>query len=449
MITRRDFVGTAAVLGLATAQNDRPPNIVFILADDLGYGNLGCYGQKVIATPNLDRMAAEGMRFTQAYAGCTVCAPSRCCLMTGLHTGHARVRGNTKPEVPLEAADLTVAEVLKKAGYRTGLFGKWGLGHAGTPGIPNRKGFDEFFGYHTQLQAHTYYPQQLWDNQSEYILPGNFGPKKRDWSPDLFLPRALRFIDQNRARPFFLYFASTLPHADNELGRDTGDGMEIPSYGRYAGEKWPSPEKGFAAMVTRLDEDAGKILAKIKEAGIDGNTIVFFSSDNGPHHEGGHDPEFFHDHGALRGIKRDLYEGGIREPALVRWPGHIQPGAVSDHPWAFWDFLPTAAKLAGAAVPPGLDGIPFTGALLGQPQPVHDFFYWEFHEQGFSQAVRMGKWKGVRLAKRANPIEIYDLNADPSETRDVAAANPGVVDEIREHMRTARRESPAFPIQER
>ncbi len=338
--------GSALTLG--RAQTRRRPNIVFLLADDLGYGDLGCYGQKRISTPNIDQLAAEGMRFRQAYAGCTVCAPSRCALMTGKHSGHGRVRGNANPEVPLAAGDVTVAEVLRKAGYRTGMFGKWGLGDAGTTGMPNQKGFDEFFGYHTQLMAHTYYPQELWENDHEFTVAGNLGVKKT-WSPDLILPRALKFIEQNRERPFFLYVPFTMPHANNELGSATGDGMEIPDRGQYEKEGWPSPEKGFAAMVTRMDSDAGKILATLKSTGLENNTVVFFTSDNGPHHEGGHDAAYLGSSGGLRGAKRDLYEGGIREPSIVKWPGRVKPGTVSDQIWAFWDFLPTAAEIAKRA----------------------------------------------------------------------------------------------------
>ncbi|MBV8816965.1 MAG: arylsulfatase, partial [Acidobacteriaceae bacterium] len=407
--------------------------------------DVGCFGQKVIRTPNLDRMAAEGMRFTQAYAGSTVCAPSRCALMTGKHTAHCRVRGNKNPEVPLAPEHVTIAEVLHRAGYRTGMFGKWGLGSAGTTGIPNKKGFDEFFGYHTQLQAHTYYPQQLWDNQSEYVIPGNFGPKKKVWSPDLMLPRALRFIEANRARPFFLCYPFTMPHADNELGADTGDGMEIPDYGEYAREAWPSQEKGFAAMVTRLDADVGRILAKLHETGVDENTLVIFSSDNGPHHEGGHNPEFFHDRGPLRGVKRDLYEGGIREPTIARWPGKIRAGSISDQVWAFWDVLPTFAELGGGRAPAGIDGISMVNALLGRPQQNHEFLYWEFHEGGFSQAIRMGDWKAVRRTGVDHPIELYDLHRDPGESHDVAGEHSELVDKMRMLMRTARTESDEFP----
>ena len=331
MVDRRTFLAsTAAALtpAASTAQPAPRPNIILILADDLGYGDLGCYGQTRIQTPNLDRMAAEGIRFTSAYAGSTVCAPSRCSLMTGLHTGHARTRGNRSPDLPLRPEDVTVTEVLKQAGYRTALFGKWSLGELGSSGYPTRKGFDEWFGFFSQLHAHNYYPEHLLDGESAWLCRGNMGMQRRDYAPDLFTERALRFLEkQNRATPFFLHLCYTVPHANNEMGRDTGDGMEVPSYGPYANRPWPQPEKGFAAMITRMDADIGRILAALKRRGLDENTLVIFTSDNGPHREGGHDPRFFESSGPLRGIKRDLYEGGIRVPMIARWPARIRGGA--------------------------------------------------------------------------------------------------------------------------
>ena len=317
-------------------------NIIFILADDLGYGDLECYGQKRIRTPQIDRLAAEGMRFTQCYAGSTVCAPSRCTLMTGLHTGHARIRGNA--QVPLEPDDVTVAEILKPAGYRTAIIGKWGLGNEGTTGVPNRHGFDEWFGYLDQVHAHNYYPEFLWRNERKWLLRGNANGQKGEYSHDWFTRGALNFIRINQKHPFFLYLAYTIPHANNEL-KDKG--MEVPGDAPYSKEDWPQQEKNKAAMITRLDADIGKILDKLKELKIDQDTILFFSSDNGPHKEGGVDPQFFASSGPLRGIKRDLYDGGIRVPMIVRWPGHVKAESVSDFVWAFWDFPPTAAELAG------------------------------------------------------------------------------------------------------
>lgn len=439
-VTRRQILALPAAISGRAASASRP-NIVFILADDLGYGDLGCYGQRRIPTPNIDRLASEGLRFTQAYAGSTVCAPSRCALMTGLHTGHARIRGNAR--VPLRPEDATVAKVLQRAGYRTGIAGKWGLGNAGTSGIPNLQGFDEWFGYLDQQHAHSYYPDHLWENQSEVILGNNLGLKK-EYSHDLFTRRALGFLDRHRSAPFFLYLAYTIPHANNELGRDTGNGMEVPNDAPFTSKPWPQQEKNFAAMMTRLDSDVGRIMERIAALGLDGNTIVFFSSDNGPHREGGHDPDFFSSRGPLRGIKRDLYEGGVRVPMLARWPGAIRPG-VSSAVWAFWDFLPTAAELAGAAPPADTDGVSVVPILMGKPQRQERTLYWEFHEGGFSQAVRMGDWKAVRPGK-GKPLELYNLAEDPGETNNVAARNPEIVASMEAMLRRARTDSPDFPV---
>ena len=416
------------------------PNIIFILADDLGYGDPGCYGQKKIKTPNIDRLAAEGMRFTQCYAGSTVCAPSRCCLMTGMHTGHARIRGNAR--VPLESSDVTVAEMLKPAVYNTAIMGKWGLGDEGTAGVPNRHGFDEWFGYLDQVQAHNYYPEYLWRNQRQWQLRGNANGGKGQYSHDLFTRAALNFIRINQQHPFFLYLAYTIPHANNEL-KDKG--MEVPGDAPYSKEDWPQPEKNKAAMITRLDADVGKILDKLKELRVDQGTIIFFSSDNGPHKEGGVDPKFFESSGRLRGIKRDLYEGGIRVPMIVRWPGKIKPGTTSDQVWAFWDFLPTAAEIAGVKPPKDIDGISMMPTLLGLKQTnQHEFLYWEFHERGFQQAARMGDWKAVKLGPE-NPLELYNLKTDESETQNVADKHPDIVARIGEYLKTARTESKNWP----
>jgi len=439
---RREFLTALAAGALHAQPGGRRPNILFILADDLGYGDLGCYGQQQIPTPNIDRIAAEGTRFTQVYAGCTVCAPSRCALMTGLHTGHAHIRGNAR--VPLRPQDTTVAEILKKAGYRTGIIGKWGLGNAGSTGVPNLKGFDEWYGYLDQQHAHSYYPDHLWNNDTEEIIADNLGLKKT-YSHDLFTTHALSFLDRSGGGPFFLYLAYTIPHANNELGKQTGNGMEVPGDAPFTGRTWPQVEKNFAAMVTRLDTDVGRVLDQLKRIGVDDNTIVFFTSDNGPHREGGHDPNFFHSGGPLRGIKRDLYEGGIRSPMLVRWPGKVKAGAVSDFPWAFWDFLPTASELAGTAPPHGIDGMSVLPSLLGRSQKPHEYFYWEFHEGGFKQAVRMGDWKGVRPGTTM-PVELYNLKEDIGEKKNVAADHPEVVSRIEKILASARTDSAEFPI---
>jgi len=420
------------------------PNIIFILADDLGYGDVGCYGQKVIKTPNVDRLAAEGLRFTQCYAGSTVCAPSRCALMTGLHNGHCRVRGNA--QVPLEPSDRTVAELLKAAGYATGLCGKWGLGEAGTTGHPNKKGFDFFLGYLNQTHAHNYFPDYLWKNDDKVSLPNvvekGVATKRAVYSPDLIVKEAAGFIEANMDRPFFLYFAPTLPHANNEAKKE---GMEIPSDAPYTAEAWPQPQKNHAAMITRLDADVGKVLDKLKELKLDDHTIVFFASDNGPHKEGGADPAFFHSSGPLRGYKRSMTEGGIRVPMVVRWPGHVKPG-MSDFVWAFWDFLPTAAELAGARAPAGIDGQSVAPVLLGAGAvKPHEFLYWEFHENGSKQAVRTGDWKAIR-SRVGGPLELYDLGKDPGEMEDVAAKHPEVVAKVETYLKTARTESKEWPL---
>jgi arylsulfatase A-like enzyme len=433
----------------AAAEPARPPNVLFILADDLGYSDLGCYGQKQIQTPNLDRLAAAGMRFTQCYAGSTVCAPSRCALMTGKHTGHATIRGNAL--VPLRPDDVTVAEVLKQAGYTTALIGKWGLGEPNSTGIPNRKGFDFFYGYLNQVHAHNYYPDYLWKNQEKVPLAGNVvkngvASERSQYSHDLFTREALAFVEEHRSRPFFLYLAYTIPHANNERGKAEGNGMEVPGDAPYSDKPWPQVEKNHAAMITRLDADVGRLVKRLQELGLDENTIVFFSSDNGPHKEGGADPQFFQSSGLLRGFKRDLTDGGTRVPMIVRWPGKIKAGTVSEQVWAFWDFLPTAADLAGARTPPGLDGFSIVPTLLGKgDQKQHEFLYWEFHERGSQQAVRMGDWKAIR-ARLDEPLVLYNLRTDIGETKNVATKHPEVVARIEAYLKSARTESAQWPL---
>lgn len=430
----------ASGAGGAAAQGAPPaarPNIIFILADDLGYGDLGSYGQKQIHTPRLDEMAREGMRFTQHYAGAPVCAPSRSVLMTGMHMGHTTVRGNfgrtaagEEARIPLRAQDVTVAELLKRAGYTTGMIGKWGLGEPGTTGLPSEQGFDYFLGYLNQAHAHEYYPDYLWRNGERMPLPGNANGRKTQYSHDIFVDSTLAFLDRNRDRPFFLYLPYTLPHALMEVPRDS----ILAGYEK----RFPEKEATFAAMVTRLDRDVGRILDRLRELGIDRNTIVIFAGDNGPHKEDGHDPDFFDSNGPLRGIKRDLYEGGIRIPMLARWPGRIRPGSVTDHISGFQDFLATAAQIAGVPAP-ATDGISYLPALTGREQPAHPYLYWEFYEGGPAQAVRMGRWKAVRKPGFTGPIALYDLRADLGERHDVAAAHPDLVRQItsimaREHV---------------
>jgi len=435
-------LGILACLTLGCNSMDRP-NVIFIMADDLGYGDLGCYGQKVIQTPQIDRLAAEGVRFTQFYSGSTVCAPARCCLMTGLHTGHAHVRGNKR--IPLRPADVTVAEIFKRAGYATGIVGKWGLGEPGTTGIPNRQGFDYWFGYLNQRNAHNYYPPFLWKNQRKYPLGGNRDEGRNQYSHDLFTQEALAFLERCQDQPFFLYLAYTIPHANNELGRKAGDGMEVPDYGPYADRDWPTTQKGQAAMITRMDRDIGRIIARLQALGLDRRTLVIFSSDNGPHAEGGVDPKFFDSNGPLRGIKRDLYEGGIRVPMIARWPGKLKEGRVSEQVWAMWDFLPTMADLVGVKAPAGLDGISMLPALLDKPQEGHEYLYWEFHERGFNQAVRMGDFKAVRKGLDGK-LKLFNLTTDIGEQHDVAGEHPEIVAKIEAYLKTARTPSEHWPV---
>lgn len=435
-----------------------PPNIVLIVADDLGYGDLGSYGQAEIQTPRLDALASEGMRFTDFYAGSTVCAPSRSALMTGMHTGHTPIRGNkeVKPygQHPLPDATVTIAEVLKAKGYRTGLIGKWGLGAPGSEGIPGNQGFDYFYGYLGQRHAHNYYPEFLFRNEERVPLKNVMPEPKRgdgagvatekvEYSHDLIAQEAIDFVEREHEGPFFLALTATIPHANNE-GKQ--DGMEVPDLGIYAERDWPEQQKGHAAMISLLDKDVGRLLDKLEELGVADNTLILFTSDNGPHREGGNDPDFNDSNGPLRGIKRDLYEGGIRVPLIARWPGRVAAGSTSDYAGAFWDFLPTFAELAEADAPEGLDGQSFVPALTGGEQPVHEFLYWEFHEgKGSKQAVRMGDWKGVRLSP-TGPLELYDLSSDIGEENDVAGAHPDVVQKMEAYLATARTESEFWPL---
>ena len=440
-------------------QQARPaqPNILLIHADDLGYGDVGAYGQTRFETPSLDRLAREGTRFTQYYSGSTVCAPSRAALMTGMHTGHGWIRGNG--DIPLRDVDTTVAMSLRDAGYRTAVIGKWGLGGPGTSGQPDRKGFEYSFGFLDHRHAHRQYTDHLWRNGER--VGTNLD---RDYVNDLFTQETVAFIERADARPFFVYLNYTVPHAELRAPADSLDplkgrfpetpftnekadarpaGAEVdgPSLG-YRSQ--PTPRAAFAAMIARMDRDIGRLADVVRARGLEERTLILFTSDNGPHREGGADPQFFGSSGGLRGIKRDLYEGGIRVPMIARWRGTIPAGRVSDHVWTHWDMFPTLADLAGARTPQGIDGLSMARALRGQPQPSHESLYWEFHERGFQQAARMGRWKGVRLKKDA-PLELYDLDADRNEERDLAAANPGVVAKIDAYLKTARTPSERWP----
>ncbi len=439
------LISQAISIGKAqTPKRASKPNIIFIMADDLGYGDLGSYGQRFITTPNLDRMAGEGIRFTQFYAASPVCAPSRASFITGQHQGHVYIRGNTslkRERIPLRPQDVTVAEVLKRAGYRTGVIGKWGLGEPGTTGIPNRKGFDYWFGYLNQAHAHNYYPDYLWRNEERVSIP------KGTYSHDLLTNETLDFVRREKQNPFFLYLAYTIPHANNELGRETGNGMEVPDDAPYSNEDWTPQQRNYAAMITRMDADIGKLFELLKELKLDENTLVLFSSDNGPQgvDEGGYDLTLFGSSGPLRGKKRDLYEGGIRVPMIARWPARIKGGQISDHIWTQWDFLPTAAAIAGLKPPASIDGISMLPALLGGRQPTHKYLYFEFHEPSFAQAVRMGRWKAVRRGMNG-AIELYDLQTDLAETRDVAAKNQQIVKRMEEIMKREHVESEHWPV---
>ena len=409
---RREFLSGLVCAALSAQTTTSKPNIVFILADDLGYGDLGCYGQKRIQTPNIDRLASEGVRFTQVYAGDTVCAPSRCALMTGKHTGHCRIRGNGNNST-LEASEITVAKVLKKAGYGTGIFGKWGLGGAGSPGVPNLQGFDEWFGYLDQRHAHTYYPDHLWENQREFYIPKNFS-MTREYSHDMLTPRAINFIETSKKDPFFVYLAYTIPHANDELGAATGNGMEVPDFGPYKDENWPAPEKGFAAMITRMDKDVGKLMASLKSLGLDENTLVIFTSDNGAHKEGGHDPEVFHSHGDLRGIKRDLYEGGIRVPTMARWPGRIKAGPGQRSGLGVLGFSSDRRRNwpGSAPSPPGLDGISMAAALCSASRRgATSIFTGNFMSEDSRRRCGWEIGRECASARAASPIDQLDPRA--------------------------------------
>lgn len=428
--------------------------MVLVVADDLGFGDLGSYGQERIRTPRLDALAARGIRFTDFYAGSTVCAPSRASLLTGLHTGHVRIRGNAR--IPLAPEDATLAGVLRAAGYATAAFGKWGLGEEGTPGAPEAKGFERFFGYLNQRHAHNYWPDHLWSDGERVALPNRVIPMgegsgvawwRRVYAPERILEEALAWLEAPRERPFFLYFAPTLPHANNEA---LAWGMEIPDEAPYADAPWPTAQRRHAAMITLLDAQVGRLVDALEARGAAADTLVIFTSDNGPHAEGGADPEFFDSNGPLSGIKRDLREGGIRVPLIVRWPGHAEPGRVSQAPAAVWDLLPTLAEAAGAETPAGLDGVSQLPVWEGRGRPARPgVLYWEFHPArgATPQAAREGRWKGLRAGPGA-PLALYDLERDPGETRDVAADHPRLVERLEALMAREHRDAPAWPLRD-
>jgi len=461
-LARRDFLATvgscAAALATSGCQAEQPekkPNIILIMADDLGWQELGCYGQKKIETPNIDRMAAEGMRFTEYYAGSAVCAPSRCNLMTGKHGGHAYVRSNSEVknpdpktfggQLPLPAAEVTIAEVLKAQGYATGCFGKWGLGGPGTSGDPLKQGFDRYYGFNCQRHAHNLYPRYLVDDDRKEMLEGNTrGLTGKHYGPQRVADEMLKFVKANKDRPFFLYYPTVLPHLalqapEEDIAHYRGRWEETP----YKGKSYlphPTPKSCYAAMITFIDKQVGKLLALLKELDLDKNTVVLFTSDNGTTHLGEQaDYKFFESVGPLRGLKGSLYEGGIRVPLVARWPGKIKPGTTSKHIAAHYDVPATLSEMAGTKFEASTDGTSFLPSLLGQAgkQKVPEYLFWDFAGYGNQIAVRMGKWKGIKRNMRKTPdapLELYDLEKDIGEKENVAAANPKIAAEIEKIM---------------
>ena len=446
------------------AQTDKPMNVIFILCDDMGYGDLGCYGQKYIQTPNLDRMAKEGMQFMQHYAGCPVSAPSRCSIQTGLHTGHTQIRGNREvnPEgqMPMVAGTYTIARLMKAAGYATGIFGKWGLGLPGSESTPNKMGYDEFYGYNCQRQAHTYYPNHLWHNETKIALPENNNKARKSYSQDLIHAQAMKFIRSKKDVPFFAMLTYTIPHAELKLPNDKFYKMYENTFeekpyinkvgyreGKGGYDTSMQPKASFAAMISRLDSYVGEIMEELKKQGIAENTMLFFSSDNGPHTEGGAQPAFFKSNGPLRGVKRDVYEGGIRVPFLAWSPSNIPAGKKTRHIAAFWDLMPTLAEVTKTSPAAYTDGISYLPTLLGKPfkQKEHKFLYWEFHEQRGRQAVRVGDWKLIRQPINGKTkVELFNISQDIHEDHNLAAMYPAKVTELVTIMDNARSESPIF-----
>jgi arylsulfatase A len=471
------FLAFFASLAVHSNANERDgrPNVVLIVADDLGYGELGCYGQKIIETPRLDELAREGVRFTQFYSGAPVCAPSRCVLMTGKHSGHAAIRDNRKPtgrkfaqlnkeyewkfpgQQPLPDGEVTLAELLKSRGYATGAMGKWGLGQIGTSGDPSHQGFDLFYGYLCQVHAHNHYPKFLWRNDKKELLPGNdAGATGETYSQDKFTEEALKFIREHQDEPFFLYLPFVISHLaiqvpESSLAQYRGKIEETPYKHAGSYHEHPSPHAGYAAMVSHMDRDIGRIVDLIEALGLAEDTIFIFTSDNGPTYGrlGGADSNFFNSSGPLRGRKGSVYEGGIRVPLIVSWPGAIPAGRVSDHVGAFWDVVPTLCEIAGAATPRDVDGISFAPMLTGKAkQREHEFLYWEFPAYGVQQAVRAGDWKIVRdgVDRNESEFELYNLGTDIAEQHDVAEENPDVVRRLSEMARMAHSPSRLFPL---
>jgi len=442
----------------ANAQKTTKPNIIFIFADDLGYGDIGCYGQQKIETPNIDKLAQKGMKFTQFYSGSTVCAPSRSSFLTGLHTGHTGIRGNVSypPEgqTPIPDSVITFANILQQNGYATAAFGKWGLGYITTSGDPNKKGFDLFYGYNCQTLAHNYYPDHLWNNHDRI----EFAAKDSIYSADIIHQQAIQYIKNSGEKPFFIYLPYTIPHGEVIVPHDSTYYYYIKKFkeqpvtvkkmydGRPLGE---CPHASFAAMIARLDRYVGDIVKLVEEKGIANNTLIIFTSDNGPHKEGGGDPDYFNSNGIYKGIKRDLYEGGIRVPFIAYLPGKIR-SSVIDHPAALWDMYPTFLQMVGVPIKKKIDGISLVPTLFQTgKQKQHEYFYWEFHENDGRQAIRWGKWKAIKLAvtKISDPaIELYNLDKDSQEVNNVAAQNPDIVKKMAELFSKEHRYDPDWPL---
>lgn len=496
MLNRIFFSGCAGFAALAAGAQTRP-NILYIMCDDMGYGDLACYGQQLIATPHIDRLASEGMRFTQAYAGSPVSAPSRATFMTGQHTGHTHVRANKEywsgsvrygdntdyavvGQEPYDTAHVILPEIFRDNGYTTGMFGKWAGGYEGSPSTPDRRGIDEFYGYICQFQAHLYFPnflnsysraagdagvqREVLEQNIQYPMFGPDYKQRAQYSADLIHRRALEWLDrQTSDRPFLGIFTYTLPHAELAQPEDSlllaykGRFCQERTYAGNAGSRYNPTDCGhaeFAAMISRLDAQVGEIMAKLREKGLDSTTVVIFTSDNGPHEEGGADPSYFNRDGLLRGIKRSTYEGGIRIPFIVRWPGHVPAGTVNPHQFAFYDLMPTFCDLAGisryeeryrnpALVADPFDGLSFLPTLLGRSgQPEHEYLYWEFSETDM-MAVRMGNWK---LVVKQGKCLLYDLATDLHEDHDLSARHPEVVSRMKEIIRREHTDSPLFPV---
>lgn len=458
--------------------DNRPPNIIYILADDLGYGDLGCYGQNVLSSPHIDQLAAEGMRFTQHYSGATVCAPSRASLITGKQPGKSSVRGNGPVGQILQPEEITLPEAIKSAGYRSAIIGKWGIGNGMKPDDPLQNGFDEAYGYINMWHAHNFFPEFLYKNGKKVLLEGNetdwsyayregmpegtgIAKEKQRYTLFEFEREAMDFIERNKDNSFFLYLALNMPHANNEAGSLAGDGMEVPmrkkngqwlpDYGQFENKDWPNPEKGFARMIELIDETVGKVERKLTELNLNEKTLIIFTSDNGPHQEGKHQVDFFDSNSQLRGKKRDLYEGGIRVPMIAKWTGNIPAGTMSHHQSAFWDIMPTFCEIAGVAVPEAADGVSFLPTLLEKgAQKQASYLYWEFYEQGGKQAIRQGDWKYIKLnvrdPRKAVIRELYKLDSDLAEENNLVDQYPELVSAFEEMMEEAHTEHALFSL---